>query len=438
MIRIAPYYFCLLLFQLLAVTPLFAQPKCKIEHYSTEEGLSHDIITCIFKDREGFMWFGTWNGINRFDGQRFVTYKSFPGDQSSIKNNRFDQIMEDDFLHLWIRGYDGQIYRFNKRTEKMLPLSSVVKLPPRNKYSFSRILSTTRGRIWIETQNEGLLLVTSPQADSSAYYTYQEGLSKEFSLPSNQILFFKELKNGEIWVGTQKGLVCLKKDKNGIYKNVPVDFPPGIGYTCMATDEHEIAYWFGTSDGRFFSKQPNGSLAGYSISTSAIQEILVKKDKTGLFITTAGGELLSLTVNHLNSISFNRLINEPGNALRTIYEDHTGHIWVQPQREGVIRIDPVTGKKKTYHQQNNAKYNYPGDHFAIFEDNQQRIWVNLKGGGFGYYDSVKDNVEYFYNEPNAPNHQFSNIVGVLYYDTTGLLWLRTDDRGVEKITFQRN
>jgi signal transduction histidine kinase/ligand-binding sensor domain-containing protein/DNA-binding response OmpR family regulator len=436
--RIAPYCFYLLAFQLLAAASLLAQPKCKIEHYSTEDGLSHDIITCIFKDREGFMWFGTWNGINRFDGQRFVTYKSFPGDQSTLKSNRIDQIVEDDFLHLWIQGYDGQIYRFNKRTEKMAPLSAIVKLPPRNKYSFRRILSTSHGRIWIETQSEGLLLVTSPQADSSAYYTYQEGLSKEFSLPSNQILFFKELKNGEIWVGTQKGLVRLQQDDKGVYKNVPADFfPTGIAYTCITTDTNESTCWFGGSDGRLYLKKPDGSFAIWPFCKSAINALLINHARTKLYATTIGGQLLALNLGDGFSTT-SQLINEPGNALRNIFEDHTGHLWVEPQREGVIRIDPVTGKMKTYHQQNNAKYNYSGDHFAVFEDNQQRVWVNLKGGGFGYYDSITDKVAYFYNEPNAPNHQFSNIVSVLHYDTTGLLWLRTDERGIEKITFQRN
>src|ERR1044072_2484581 len=102
MIMIARYFFSLLLLQVLTVVTLLAQPKCKIEHYSSEDGLSHDIITCIFKDREGFMWFGTWNGINRFDGQHFVKYKSSPGDQSYLKSPRIDQIVEDDFLQLWL------------------------------------------------------------------------------------------------------------------------------------------------------------------------------------------------------------------------------------------------------------------------------------------------------------------------------------------------
>src|ERR1700753_2397860 len=83
-----------------------AQPKCKIDHYTTEDGLPSDRITSIIKDNEGFMWFGTWDGISRFDGHDFVTYKSYPGDRSQLKNNRIDQIVEDKTYYLWLRDYD--------------------------------------------------------------------------------------------------------------------------------------------------------------------------------------------------------------------------------------------------------------------------------------------------------------------------------------------
>jgi signal transduction histidine kinase/ligand-binding sensor domain-containing protein/DNA-binding response OmpR family regulator len=385
------------------------------------------------------MWFGTWNGINRFDGQRFVTYKSSPGDQSYLKSPRIDQIMEDDFLQLWLQAYDAQVYRFNKRTEKLLPLSAILKLPPRKKYAFRRILSTSNGKIWIETANEGLLLVTSPQSDSSGYYTYQQGLSKDFNLPSNHILFFNEDKKGNIWVGTQKGLACLVKDEKGVYKNSPrvADFPKDVAYTCMAAIENENVFYFGTGDGRTLIIPPNGSFALRKISESAIHALQINKAQTHLFATTAGGELLDIDFGQ-HIFQAKRLINDSHNELFAMHEDPSGSLWVEPQREGAIRINPVTGQLKTYHQKNNAKYNYTGDHFTVFEDNQDRIWVNLKGGGFGYYNSVTDKVEYFYNEPNAPNHLFSNIVNSLYYEPSGLLWLRTMERGIEKITFPRN
>lgn len=323
MIMIARYFCCLLFLQALTVVTLFAQPKCKIEHYSTEDGLSHDIITTIFKDREGFMWFGTWNGINRFDGHRFVAYKSSPGDKSYLKSHRIDQIVEDDFLQLWIVGYDGQIYRFDKRTEKLLPLNAIIQLPPKRKYAFKRILSTNNGRIWIETFNEGLVLVASPQADSSGYYTYQEGLSKEFSLPSNRILFFKEDKKGRIWIGTDKGLTRLEKDKEGIYKNAAgADrFPKGVAYTCAEPAPDGGILYFGRSDGYLFQYINDTLFPVFRLSNSAIHSLQYNKERTHMYATTAGGELIDMHFVHTPYFKTKTLINDPDNALFSIYED---------------------------------------------------------------------------------------------------------------------
>src|SRR5215213_10008755 len=102
--------FSSIIFLLLLVAHAGGQPKCKVEYYSTEQGLSHQAVTDIIKDREGFMWFGSWDGINRFDGHNFVSYKSSPGDKSQLGNDRVDQIVEDQTDHLWIQAYDRQVY----------------------------------------------------------------------------------------------------------------------------------------------------------------------------------------------------------------------------------------------------------------------------------------------------------------------------------------
>jgi ligand-binding sensor domain-containing protein len=97
---------------LLLISKASAKPKCKVEYFSTEQGLSHQSVTAILKDREGFMWFGSWDGINRFDGRKFISYKSSPGDHSQLGNDRIDQAIEDESGQLWMQAYDKQVYRF--------------------------------------------------------------------------------------------------------------------------------------------------------------------------------------------------------------------------------------------------------------------------------------------------------------------------------------
>src|SRR5476651_1586494 len=125
MIKVArPGLYCAIMLLLIG-SGAYAQLKCKVEHYSTEDGLSHNRVMCMIKDREGFMWFGTWDGINRFDGHNFTVYKSRPGDTSSLKNNRVDEIVEDKAGYLWLRAYDNRIYRFDKKKEQFLAIAEI-------------------------------------------------------------------------------------------------------------------------------------------------------------------------------------------------------------------------------------------------------------------------------------------------------------------------
>src|SRR3954452_13039891 len=154
--------FLITLFSLPVITAP-GQPKCKVEYYSTEQGLSHQRVTAMVKDKEGFMWFGSWDGINRFDGHSFVSYKSSPGDMSRLGNDRIDQIVEDQADHLWIQSYDKQVYRFDKKTEQFLPVSSLLNTGGKLKISFNRILAATNGFVWLQSVDQGLFCL--PQND---------------------------------------------------------------------------------------------------------------------------------------------------------------------------------------------------------------------------------------------------------------------------------
>ncbi|WP_158644132.1 hybrid sensor histidine kinase/response regulator transcription factor [Pseudobacter ginsenosidimutans] len=424
-----------MLYCILPVLYSFSQPKCRIDHYSTEDGLSHDIITYMYKDREGFMWFGTWNGINRFDGHRFVSFKSAPGDLSHLKNDRIDQIAEDDFHHFWMKAYDGQIYRFDKKTERFLPLSSILHIPVNTTETYKGILSTANGRVWIETYSKGLLLVTNPEKDSSDYFVYNSQAQEGFRLPGDKINFFREDKNGMIWVGTPKGLACLAKDENGIFKNYNTGIPEGsLNITCIAEGKDLVAV--GASDGQvFIYHQKEKKITALKLSNARLHALMVDQTNSNLYATSAAGELIITGLQSQRSAAFQ--YDQPG-GLHTFYEDRSGNLWIKPQNHGVVKFCTRTRQFKTFTQKNNAVYNHSGDHFKVYEDNKGVVWVNMKGGGFGYYDPSKDQIEYFNNEPNSSKRLFSNIVHSLFYDAEGLLWLRTDERGIEKITFQRN
>lgn len=413
-----------------------AQLKCKIEHFTTEDGLSHNRVMCMIKDHEGFMWFGTWDGINRFDGHNFIIYKSKPGDTSSLRNNRIDDIVEDRSGYLWLKAYDNQIYRFDKKKEQFLAISDFLPAPRTKKFVFENIILSANGPIWLKTKNQGIFYVPNPGASHLQFSRYASGLGNNFRLPSNNITFFYEDDQRLIWIGTPNGLTCLKKNNAGTYVNVKLDpaFTKGINFTSVAENKDMI--WLGTGNGRLiWYKKTTGQFSSKSISANQLNSICISKKRNAAYLSTSNGEIITVDPVSLSVVSSSAMAGAP--LLLSIYEDRAGMLWIEPEKHGVVKFDPFKRAFKHFTQRNDANYENLAKYYHIFEDKDGVVWTDMKGEGFGYYDPATDQVNYFYDEPGSQNYRFSNLVPCTYLDPVGILWLNADDRGLNKIVFQR-
>lgn len=413
-----------------------AQLKCKIEHFTTEDGLSHNRVMCMIKDREGFMWFGTWDGINRFDGHNFIIYKSKPGDTSSLRNNRIDDIVEDRAGYLWLKAYDNQIYRFDKKKEQFLAISDQLHSAGNTKFVFENMILSANGPIWLQTKNQGIFYVPDPGSAHLRFFRYANGLGKDFSLPSNNITFFYEDAQRLVWVGTPNGISCLKRNAAGTYINVKLNQAFSKGYNFTSVAENKDMIWLGTSNGYLVVyKKATRQFISKRVSANQINGIRVSKKRNAAYLSTSGGEIITIDPAHLNISSSSLMAGAP--ALFSIYEDRSGLLWIEPEKHGVIKYDPVKKTFKHFTQRNDANYENLAKYYNIFEDKDGVVWTNMKGEGFGYYDPATDKVNYFYDEPGSQNYRFSNLVPCTYMDPVGVLWLNADDRGLNKIVFQR-
>jgi len=389
----------------------------------------------MLKDHEGFMWFGTWDGINRFDGHNFTVYKSRPGDTSSLKNNRIDDIVEDKAGYLWLKAYDNRIYRFDKKTEQFL---SVGEMPPSAKIDnpvYNKIVLTRAGQIWLLTKAQGAFFIPKPDVPHPQCIRFAAGLDQKLRLPSNTINFFYEDLRSDIWVGTPNGISCLKKDVSGNnYSNTVLDpaFTQGANFTCFADAPDK--FWLGTTTGNLvYLERKSNKIFEKKISAYALNGLCAAKKTDKLFASTSGGQLI--TVDEANfdiSVSNIRGVGE----LFSIYEDSSGLLWVEPKNSGVIKFDPKNRTFKAYNQKRDGYYDHGLHFFRVFEDRDKRVWVSMESGGFGYYDQASDAINYFYDEPGAEGSRFSNIIICLYLDNTGILWLNGDDKGLNKVVFE--
>lgn len=196
-------HFLLALLWIVPINELTAQIKCKIDNYSTEDGLSHDAVGYILKDKEGFMWFATWDGINRFDGKNFITYKATSGDNSSLGNNRISLIKEDASGYIWLRAYDNQIYRFDKSTESFLSIATILGT---TKIEFVNIIPADNGNVWLTTVEKGIFLTQKKLDGQLKISHFKQGSKNHFALTSNKLNFVFEDKDKSLWLGSNKGL----------------------------------------------------------------------------------------------------------------------------------------------------------------------------------------------------------------------------------------
>lgn len=427
----------LLALLVLLMAKVAGQPRGKVEYYSTENGLSHQSVTCMLKDREGFMWFGTWDGINRFDGTTFVSYKSLPGDMSQLGNGRIERMMEDQAGHLWIEAYDRQIYRFDKKYGRFMPLAPFITLPGKQKITFSRLLSASNGWVWLQSVSEGLFCVSQHHLSADSIIRYKKGAEAGYRIPSNKINFFHEDRNKRIWIGTPEGLCCLIPSASGVYKNdrsASLSITEGKDFTAF--EEDAGCLYFGTADGNLFIYQKStGLFMIRKIASGHLNALLQSKKSDCIYAATSTGEVITYhrKNGHVSGISY-----PSGESLASLYEDKNGCLWIAPAKEGVIRFNPATQSFAYYFRKNSDRLNPVLNRVSVLEDNNGLIWVHMKGGGFGYFDEASQSFNYNLHTPEAGSSSLPATIYAVYYDSTGVFWLTTNERQLMRTILQSN
>ncbi|PTQ94014.1 two component regulator with propeller domain [Mucilaginibacter yixingensis] len=416
-----------LLVWLCLAQPVSAQLKCKVEHYTTEDGLSHDRLTGIIKDHDGFIWAGSWDGINRYDGRSFVLYKSFPGDSSKLVNDRIVGILDDRKDKLWLKGSQNEVYLFNKRNEQFYPINTVIPGFDARKIEVKSMIFVKEGLVALTTKKNGVFFVFTTQNQPKVIACSRTGKAA-IKLPSDTVNFVFQDKLKHIWIGTNHGLVVAKATGNGLTLIYPLTHYPGLNYTDFSEGSNEL--YLGTAQGYLIRiNQKNGAAQPIKITEGAITALHKASNGSVVYCATNNGKLVQFQPNSLNTTTDLICKNEP---LRSIHEDRSGALWLEPESRGIIRYLPNSRTWKWHTSPTDGTNNGTKFH-NWFEDNAGRIWVNMKGGGFGFYNTSKNAIDCNYqDDEQEATARFPEIVYDVCYDDAGIIWLSTA-KGLIKI-----
>lgn len=429
-----------LLYTLLFLLPFvtIAQPKCYFEHYGSDDGLPQHSVMDMLQDKNGFMWFATWDGLCKFDGYNFKTYRILDDRNQQVWGNRIEHITEDNNGYIWITlPYERKPLRFDPKSERFIGLRSLKKyaeLP----FSYKNIITTKSGKVWFVSDHTGAICVRDTKFDVEIFNKNNK------QLRTDKVYTVLEDDKQNSWLLTDNGLYMVSTDKkiSNLFVEKTSRGGDKLSQSFYSALELKSEIWFGSDMGRIwiYNKRKGQFRLMETHSKSHIQEIKSIDENQILLVThTDGFFIYHKASDKLTHYTKANLPDMRTNTIHSCYLDRDLNVWFELDCLGAARFNTENKSLKHYDAKvETSVSNVFPPNFFVVEDKNGRIWIHPRGGGFSLFDRIKDKLVPFYNEPQSSDWRFSNMLHCAFSDQQGNLWLSTRSLGLEKIIFKND
>jgi ligand-binding sensor domain-containing protein/signal transduction histidine kinase len=381
--------------------PVIEGKDIRFTHYSTEQGLSQNRVDQMLQDNQGFMWFGTYNGLNRFDGYRFLSYKPEADNPYSIGGVFIYALFQDRSGALWI-AVDEELDRFDPVTVRFFHYRSNPNDPASLAGHVEHIAQDRDGMLWLATRN-GLDRL-DPVSGRFTHYRHDPGDPR--SLASDDVRYLLE-DQGTLWVATAAGPDAFDPRTGKVIRHYPSSWHPPLDR--IYEDRSGTLWLCATRHGGLTSLDP----------------------KTGIFTTY---------------IYFDEWPETPGlHECWGILEDQRGMMWLATRPDGVLKFDRRRREFTRYRNDpgNPASLSSDGGE-SLMEDREGSIWIGTRDQGVDRFSSAPSPFTIYRNEPGNPNSLDQNFAYSVLEDSQGIFWIGTAnrlnrlDRKTGRYTFYRH
>ncbi len=418
--------FCVLFYASFSV--LFAQEK--FDHLTIKDGLSNNSISNIIQSEDGFLWFGTLNGLNRYDGKEIRSYTYDPGNKYSLSSNRINYLYEDSLNYIWIITYEFQVLRFDPQTERFININLEIPAGKFRGRTGVKLYSSSPSIVWIVSEDGGIIRVTQQKGkDNFKFDFFSTG---DITGASNKTFIYKG-SDHRIWIGTHKGLMMLENDSVDISKLTRgnkhiID----TNYHFICCHEIENGYLvFGTANHGLFEYNDNVLRQWHILSDSSIRISDIEAGKSGDFIITTRGKGFYHVSQDFRIRNYH--LNEINNFFDT-YCDHTGTYWLLTSKRGISMFNAETSFLKHFDLHSDVRESLGDpDKQKLFEDKNGNIWIGIYGGGLCRYNRASNDFKYYYHEKHNSQSLSSNFILTLFEDKSENLWIGTFKKGLNKL-----
>lgn len=363
----------------------------RFEHLSLEDGLSQSVVNAILQDRKGFLWIGTDDGLNRYDGYNFKVYKPDTNTPFSLSDRSITAIVEDEQGYLWIGTRLGGLNRYDPVTGKFTQYmhNNADRFSIASNYVTALLLDNAS--LWVGT-NSGLDRLDF----ASGKFTHFPNEQSALRLKSNSIRTLFKDSQGLLWIGTNDAGIGVYDPQRNYFKAYTNN-----GYNSKSLSHDRILD---------FEEGPNGEI----------------------WIGTANGlNLYDPAAN--NFIRFKNSKDVPnsiaGNIIYSLFTDRSGTLWVGTN-QGLDRYDAQNSTFIHHQNQPNVSNSLSNNEIrTIYEDASGVLWIGTFGGGLNKYNRQQDRYAYFRSNPDDPNSLSSNLIFAILPDRDQV-WIGTFDNGL--------
>ncbi|MDD3079741.1 MAG: two-component regulator propeller domain-containing protein [Paludibacter sp.] len=383
---------------------------------TNNDGLSNSSINCVLQDNEGLMWFGSWDGLNRYNGKEFKVYKPDSSNPRGISNNIIRDIIEQESKYIWITT-DFGINKYDKKTKYF-------------------------DRFFVDARNKGITVEHS-------FLVAQNSVGQIFASVYKQGLFyFDEGKNSFVLINIARGFHFKKiffdlddnlwvlTNENSLYKIVfkkgnDHSMPERIVRFNHLNNIESVFYqknneiWIQTSDKKFFVyKISEGDLIESRINTT--QKITIRaivfENKDQIWGTNEGLFSFDTTTGDVKSII-------PNISVLSLLQGSQDILWVGTDMQGVWQLAPSKEKFHSYLSDNMGGFGKSA--VRTFAEDNQMLWVGTKGSGIFVFTKEGNHEKLNFKQHfTTANGLLSNSVFAINKDSQNELWIGTDGKGI--------
>lgn len=426
------FFLPLLLFAGICPSNIYGQ---SFSYLGIEQGLSNSTITTIYKDKHGFMWFGTFDGLNRFDGYTFTRFRNSPADTTSVPDNFITALAEDGDGRLWVGTSKG----IGVLDDRSLSMSPVHLKSSDSQNEANSVLQNwvtglkcdARGNMYIGSKVLGLMYV---KRGSRA--AVQIPLPAHLSSTSRYTVFSLTTDpNDNVWfLVDELGLCCLNAKTRGI-----TQISPMLKSGNCIKQAPDGKFWVGTNSG-LFSYDPRSNkvkpfeVLGKDLGSSRILNLSFEENGN-LWISTDGNGLIVVNVYQGKLIyAFNEQVNKslPSNALYDVFIDEASRKWIGTMRGGIGILDPKKNRFQTISHEPYNSNSLIHNTVLSFCEVGSEIWVGTDGGGISIWNPQSNTFKHKVFKVTDRGQSGINQIPSIIQDQEQRIWIATYGSGVKR------